>query len=226
MCVSTYFFCLCVLSTGPTDIEKYYNSSYKYLWFYNFSYQKKFWTIQMWLVLNVNATSGGPLDMAQIGVAPPPSLSSVCQMAGGFVSPDIHQCLAVRCSHSSDLTCRLVQQNSFPLLSAARTSPNDAAKWSSVSREPNNNAAKMALRSNTDVQLSGLQPNLYNLFISETVCMKPIVKYKIFLVDLVKSVKHSHGSPNTPLKEHTHNTQEKNTHNHLTKCFSLASLEW
>lgn len=75
------------------------------------------------------ALSTRPLDVAQIGVAPPPSLSSVCQMAGGSDSPDIHQCLAVRCSRSSDLTCRLHRQNSFPLLGgAARTLPNDAAK--------------------------------------------------------------------------------------------------
>lgn len=107
--------------------------------------------------LNVNASSSRPFDVAQIGAAHPPSLSSACQMAGGFDSPDIHQCLAVRCSRSSDLTCRLVQQNSFPLLSAVRTSPNDAAKWSSISQEPNKNAANMAQRSDTDVYLPGLR---------------------------------------------------------------------
>lgn len=83
-------------------------------------------------------------------------LFPVWQMAGGFHSPDIHQCPVVRCSRSSDLTCRLAQHNIFPLLSAARTSPNDAAKWSSVSREPNKSAANMARRSDTDVKLPGL----------------------------------------------------------------------
>lgn len=35
-------------------------------------------------------------------------------MAGGLQSPDIHQCLAVRCSHSGALTSRLVPQTSLP----------------------------------------------------------------------------------------------------------------
>lgn len=47
-----------------------------------------------------------------------PSLSPACQMAGGLQSPDIHQCLAVRCSHSSALTWRLVQQTSLLLVNA------------------------------------------------------------------------------------------------------------
>lgn len=39
-------------------------------------------------------------DMTQID-GTFPSVSPACQMAGGLQSPDIHQCLAVRCSHSS-----------------------------------------------------------------------------------------------------------------------------
>lgn len=50
-----------------------------------------------------------PVGMTQIDGSIP-SVSPVCQMAGGLQSPDIHQCLAVRCSHSSALTLGLVQQ--------------------------------------------------------------------------------------------------------------------
>lgn len=115
----------------------------------------------------------------------------VCQMAGGFDSPDIHQCLAVRCSRSSDLTCRLVQQNSFPLLGTVRT--NDAAKWSSVSLEPNKNAANMARQSNTDVSHPGLgkrkrkknvQSNFDDLLNSGSmcpICIKHILKQPLWL---------------------------------------------
>lgn len=54
-----------------------------------------------------------PVDMAQIdGILP--LLSPAQQMAGGLQSPDIHQCHAVRCSHSGALTSRLVPQPSLP----------------------------------------------------------------------------------------------------------------
>lgn len=55
----------------------------------------------------------------------PPSVSSVCQMAGGLESPDIHQCLAVSCSRSSALTCRLVQQNSRSSVLRLMMPPNE-----------------------------------------------------------------------------------------------------
>lgn len=143
------------------------NHPYSSTIFYAFS-EQSFRSFAVWLALNEDAScSSGPVDMARISSAPPLSDPPVCQMAGGFESPDIHQCLAVSCSRSSDLTCRLVQQNSLPLLGA---SPNDAAKWSSVSWEPNKNAANMAWRSNTDVQLPVLGEEKEDANQFQTIC--------------------------------------------------------
>lgn len=77
-----------------------------------------------------------PVDMTQIDDTLP-SVTPACQMAGGLQSPDIHQCLAVRCSHSSVLTLRLVQQTSLPCSSigATRAWSNDATKWGAIACE-------------------------------------------------------------------------------------------
>ncbi|KAI9524042.1 hypothetical protein NQZ68_021004 [Dissostichus eleginoides] len=63
-----------------------------------------------------------------------PSVSPAYQMAAGLQSPDIHQCLAVRCSRSRVLTRGLVQQTSLSRSSigAARAWSNDAAKLEPV----------------------------------------------------------------------------------------------
>lgn len=53
----------------------------------------------------------------------PPSVSSVCQMAGGLESPDIHQCLAVSCSRSSDLTCRSSRTPALRLMMPPNEAP-------------------------------------------------------------------------------------------------------
>lgn len=54
-----------------------------------------------------------PVDAAPIdGILP--SLSAAQQMAGGLGSPDIHHCLAVRCSRSSALTSRPFPRTSLP----------------------------------------------------------------------------------------------------------------
>lgn len=51
-------------------------------------------------------------------------------MAGGPGSPDIHQCLAVRCSHSSALTLGPVQQTGLSCSSVGdeRAWSNDGTK--------------------------------------------------------------------------------------------------
>lgn len=66
-----------------------------------------------------------------------PSVSPVCQMAGGLHSRDIHQCLAVRCSLSSVLTLGLVQQTSLfcSSMGATRSWSNDATKWGAIAWE-------------------------------------------------------------------------------------------
>lgn len=77
-----------------------------------------------------------PVDMQQIkGTLP--SVSPAYQMAAGLQSPDIHQCLAVRCSRSRVLTRGLVQQTSLSRSSigAARAWSNDAAKLGTVAWE-------------------------------------------------------------------------------------------
>lgn len=48
-------------------------------------------------------------DAAQIDGLLPPSSCAVQQMAGGLGSPDIHHCLAVRCSRSGAPTSRPAQ---------------------------------------------------------------------------------------------------------------------
>lgn len=72
-----------------------------------------------------------PVDAAPIdGILP--SLSAAQQMAGGLGSPDIHHCLAVRCSRSSALTSRPVPRTSLP--PPLRGPPsNDATKWGAFS---------------------------------------------------------------------------------------------
>lgn len=81
----------------------------------------------------VGPSVGGcePVDAAPIdGILP--SLSAAQQMAGGLGSPDIHHCLAVRCSRSSALTSRPVPRTSLP--PPLRGPPsNDAAKWGAFS---------------------------------------------------------------------------------------------
>lgn len=69
------------------------------------------------------------VDMTQI-VGTLLSLSPVCQMASGLQPPDIHQCLAVRCSLSSALTLVLVQQTglSCSFTVTRRAWSNDATK--------------------------------------------------------------------------------------------------
>lgn len=67
-----------------------------------------------------------PVDSAPIdGISP--SLCGAQQMAGGLGSPDIHHCLAVRCSRSSTLTSRSVPRTSLPP-PLRRPISNDAVK--------------------------------------------------------------------------------------------------
>lgn len=73
------------------------------------------------------------VDVTQIdGI--PPSVFSDCQMAGGLRSPDIYQCLAVQCPHSSALTLGLVLQTcvSCAFMGITRAWSNDAAKSDAV----------------------------------------------------------------------------------------------
>lgn len=72
-----------------------------------------------------------PVDWAPIdGILP--SLSGAQQMAGGLGSPDIHHCLAVRCSRSSALTSRTVPRTSLPP-PLRRPISNDGVKWGAFS---------------------------------------------------------------------------------------------
>lgn len=74
-------------------------------------------------------SGSNPVDMTQI-VASLLSVCPACQMASGPQSPDIHQCLAVRCSLSSALT----QQTSLFCSSMGATWvwSNDATKWGAI----------------------------------------------------------------------------------------------
>lgn len=186
-----------------------------------------------------------------MGLAPPP-VRLFCLPDGWWVRVSWHP--SVSCSQLlpqqwSDLQAGPAE---LPLFGA---SPNDAAKWSSVSWEPNKNAANTARQSNTDVKLPGLgrRKREKACYQFQVICQiprtvrlarkNPIIKLclsqlspgpsKTFVIML-----HEIGTvPRRPWECQRFSwpslcssvyegTSKRKTHNHLTKWFSLASLRW